>query len=336
MVKKTGNTTNDIKLEREFYERGIIDFSDTSGFKMLAADSIMVLPPPDNSPCYRERFACVMAGVSLVINTISITPFLHKNPEDPPLVPKYEARFFTYLSFAGRHYILIYQLTNAMTVNEILTQLQALGDEKVKAHNTKYGAPANQYGVKMGDIRTLAKKIKTNHELGLALWQTGNVEARLVAILVMKPKALSAQQLDDMVKSIDFSQVADWFNSYILKDHPEKETLREAWMDSDNVWAARAGWSLTAGRIARDAKGLDPGKILDRIESEMAHAAPEVQWTMNTTLAQIGIYFAGYRKRAMAIGEKLGIYRDYPVSKGCTSPFAPIWITEMVRRQEKA
>ena len=33
------------------------------------------------------------------------------------------------------------------------------------------------------------------------------------------------------------------------------------------------------------------------------------------------------------IGEKLGIYRDYPVSKGCTSPFAPIWINEMVRRQ---
>ena len=41
----------------------------------------------------------------------------------------------------------------------------------------------------------------------------------------------------------------------------------------------------------------------------------------------------GVRKRAIAIGERLGIYRDYPVSKGCTSPFAPIWIQEMVRRQ---
>jgi hypothetical protein len=41
------------------------------------------------------------------------------------------------------------------------------------------------------------------------------------------------------------------------------------------------------------------------------------------------------RKRAIAIGEKLGIYRDYPVSKGCTSPFAPSWINEMVRRETK-
>ena len=39
------------------------------------------------------------------------------------------------------------------------------------------------------------------------------------------------------------------------------------------------------------------------------------------------------RERALAIGEALGIYRDYPVSKGCTSPFAPIWINEMVSRR---
>jgi hypothetical protein len=37
--------------------------------------------------------------------------------------------------------------------------------------------------------------------------------------------------------------------------------------------------------------------------------------------------------RKHAIGKTLGIYRDYPVSKGCTSPFAPIWINAMVSRQ---
>jgi 3-methyladenine DNA glycosylase AlkD len=54
---------------------------------------------------------------------------------------------------------------------------------------------------------------------------------------------------------------------------------------------------------------------------------------MNFCLAGIGIHFPKHRKRAIAIGEKLGIYRDYPVSKGCTYPFAPIWLNEMVRRQ---
>ena len=54
---------------------------------------------------------------------------------------------------------------------------------------------------------------------------------------------------------------------------------------------------------------------------------------MNCSLAEIGIHFPDHRKRALAIGETLGIYRAYPVSKGCTSPFAPIWINAMVSRQ---
>ena len=62
-------------------------------------------------------------------------------------------------------------------------------------------------------------------------------------------------------------------------------------------------------------------------------APPQAQWTMNTCLATIGIHHEEHRERALAIGEALGIYRDYPTSKGCTSPFAPIWINEMVSRQ---
>jgi 3-methyladenine DNA glycosylase AlkD len=104
-------------------------------------------------------------------------------------------------------------------------------------------------------------------------------------------------------------------------------------MTSDDRWAARAGWQLTAGRVAKSPEGLDLAALLDRIEKEMGAAAPEVQWTMNCCLAEIGIHFPQHRKRALAIGEMLGIYRDYPVSKGCTSPFAPIWINFMVSRQ---
>ncbi len=115
--------------------------------------------------------------------------------------------------------------------------------------------------------------------------------------------------------------------------HPDKEALREEWMTTDDPWAARAGWSLTAERIAKEPHGLDLSALLDRIEAEMASAAPAVQWTMNFCLAGIGIDRPELRDRAIAIGEALGIYRDYPVAKGCTSPFAPIWINEMVRRQ---
>ncbi len=220
-----------------------------------------------------------------------------------------------------------------MTPKEALKELKSLGNEARRAYNTKHGASDNQFGVLAGDIRALAKRIKSDHALALALFKTGNVDAQLLAVLILKPKQLSADELDAMVRSAAFVHVAEWMNSYVLKHHPEKEALRQRWMADAHPMVARAGWGLTAARVAKDADGLNLPALLDRIESEMGNAHPDTQWTMNAALAQIGIHHPKHRKRALAIGEKLGLYRDYPVSKGCTSPFAPIWINEMVKRK---
>jgi 3-methyladenine DNA glycosylase AlkD len=221
-----------------------------------------------------------------------------------------------------------------MTEKEVLAKLKSMANATMLAQNIKRGAGKNQFGVKLGDIRALGTKIRKDHELALRLWKTNNIDARLLALMIIEPKKLSAKELEDMVSSIGFVQEAEWMNSYVVKEFPDKESLREKWMKSKNVWVARAGWSLMAGKIARDHKDLDMEKILDKIEKEMPKAPTEVQWTMNFALAYVGINHPKFRKRAIDIGEELGIYRDYPVSKGCTSPFAPIWINEMVKRQK--
>ena len=224
----------------------------------------------------------------------------------------------------------------AMNLKEALAKLESMGDEKRRAYNAKSGAgKAKQFGVAMGDIRALAKKIKTNHELALELWKTGNIDAQLLAILLMKPKELSPKELDKLVRTARFAWVADWLNAYIVKEQPpaDKETLRIKWMEDDDGWAARAGWNLTASRIAKGADGLDLPALLDRIETEMAAAPPETQWTMNCALGEIGIHFPKLRKRAIAIGKKIGLYRDWPVSKGCTPPYVPVWVEAMVKRK---
>ena len=222
-----------------------------------------------------------------------------------------------------------------MTRDEALKQLQALGSAKVRAQNAKSGVGDNQFGVALGDIRTLAKTIKTDHALAVSLWGTGNADAQFLAALVIDPKKLAAADLDRLVRSISFSRVADWLNSYVVSKHADKESLRVKWMADGDRWAARSGWHLTAERVAKTPDGLDLPGLLDRIESELADAAPEVQWTMNNTLANIGIHAPKLRKRAVAIGEKIGLYRDWPVSKGCTPPFVPVWVNYMVSRQTK-
>lgn len=221
----------------------------------------------------------------------------------------------------------------AMTTKEILAQLSTIGDDARRKHNIKAGAPENQFGVKLGDIRAIAKKIKSDHKLALSLWETGNVDAQLLATLIMKPGSLTAAELDTMTRSTTCAQVADWMNAYVVAQHPEKEALREKWMKDKDPWAARAGWNLTASRVNKDPDGLDLAALLDRIEKEMPKARPEVQWTMNNTLGAIGIKHAAHRERAITIGEKIGLYSDWPVSKGCTPPYVPVWVEAMVKRE---
>lgn len=88
-----------------------------------------------------------------------------------------------------------------MTLHETHKQLQSLGSAKVRAQNAKSGAGDNQFGVSLGDIRALAKKIRTNHELALSLWETGNVDAQFLATLLIQPRKLSAKEMNRMVRS---------------------------------------------------------------------------------------------------------------------------------------
>ena len=137
-----------------------------------------------------------------------------------------------------------------MTLKQALAQLEALGDEKMRKQNTEHGAGDNQFGVRRGEVRKLAKKIKSDHKLALALWKTGNIDARFLAILIIEPKSLSSEEMDRMVRSVTFVEVADWLSSYVVKNHPDKETLRQGWMETDDAMAARAGWAQTSSRVA--------------------------------------------------------------------------------------
>jgi len=223
-----------------------------------------------------------------------------------------------------------------MSIESILRELESLGDPKMRKHHLKHGATGIIYGVKMGDIRKLAARLGMDHARAIELWDTGVMDARLLAVLTADPKKLSASDLENWVRTGDVDQVADWLQSYLVKGHPEKEQLRQAWMSETHPWLLRSAWALTAGRIASSPDGLDLDALLERINRELPVAHPAVQWTMNMALAYIGIHHPALRARAVDIAEHWGVFRDYPVSKGCTSPFAPIWIAEMVRRQTSA
>ena len=215
---------------------------------------------------------------------------------------------------------------------EVMAELAQLEAPRARAVNEKHG---DDHGVNLGKLRALAKRLKTQQELARRLWGTGDTAARLLAILICRPKDFGRDELDVMLRGARVPKVHDWLVNYVVKKNPHAEELRLAWFADPDPVVASAGWALTSERVAKQPEGLDLAGLLDVIDAEMKDAPDRLQWAMNTCLAQIGIEHVEHRSRAIDIGERLEVLKDYPTSPGCTSPFAPSWITEMVRRQHE-
>ncbi|WP_316574871.1 DNA alkylation repair protein [Nocardia canadensis] len=216
------------------------------------------------------------------------------------------------------------------TVDEVLAELATLADAKILAVNERHG---DDHAVNLTKLRAVAKALKTRHELAGDLWATGDTAARLVAILISRPKAYTAAELDAMLRDARVPKVRDWLVNYIVKKNPHVEELRTRWFADPDPVVAAAGWALTSDRVAKTPDGLDLPHLLDLIEQQMKDAPDRLQWAMNECLATIGIHHPDLRPRAITIGETLRVLEDYPTPPHCTSPYAPIWITEMVRRR---
>ncbi|KFG01005.1 DNA alkylation repair protein [Streptomyces scabiei] len=217
------------------------------------------------------------------------------------------------------------------TVVEVMAELADLEDPKAREVNERHG---DDHGANLGKLRALAKRLKTQQELACLLWATEDSSARLLALLICRPKAFGRDELDAMVREARTPKVHDWLVNYVVKKNPHSEDLRLAWSRDPDPSVASAGWALTTERVAKKPEGLDLPGLLDVIEADMKDAPDGLQWAMNHCLAQIGIDHAEHRARAIDIGERLEVLKNYPTSPGCTSPFAPTWITEMVRRQQ--
>ncbi|MBS1697791.1 MAG: DNA alkylation repair protein [Actinobacteria bacterium] len=218
----------------------------------------------------------------------------------------------------------------SVTLPEALADLAALEDPKSRAINERHG---DAHGVNLSKLRGLAKRIGTDPVLARELWDSDDVAGQLLGILVVKPRDLDADELDRMIRSTRSSKAHDWLVAYLVQKSPHAEELRLRWIDDADPDARAAAWSLTSDRVAKSPDGLDLDALLDRIERELADAPKREQWAMNGTLAYIGIHHPALRPRAVAIGERLQVLADYPTPPNCTSPFAPLWIAEMVRRQ---
>jgi 3-methyladenine DNA glycosylase AlkD len=195
---------------------------------------------------------------------------------------------------------------------------------------------------KLGDIRNLAKEIKKDHDLAMELWSSGEYLPQQLAILIMDKKMLTPELIDKLDNDIqthkpeEQTQLIDWLMANQLSKDKKTIALMESWENSASSLQRRVFW-YWQGRLRWMGHAPPPNTedLLSSIECKMQNEKPEVQWAMNFAAAQIGIHQPEYRSRCIAIGEKIGLYKDEVVHKGCTPSYLPKYIAIEVAKRNK-
>jgi 3-methyladenine DNA glycosylase AlkD len=186
---------------------------------------------------------------------------------------------------------------------------------------------------KLGDLRTIAKDIKKDHQLAMELWSTEHFFARQLAILIMDRKLLAEKVIDKLVADINYHkdkeklQLIDWLMANQLAKDKMTIALIECWEDSPSSLKRRIFWYYKGRMRWTGQPQPDSEILLSKIENKIENEEPEVQWAMNFTTGWIGVYEKKYRNRCVTLGEKTGLYKGKMVSKGCTPEYLPEFIS---------
>ncbi|PPK98276.1 DNA alkylation repair protein [Parapedobacter indicus] len=204
-----------------------------------------------------------------------------------------------------------------------------------------FGQISNK-AIKLGDLRNIAKDIGKDHQLAIELWSTGAYFARQLAILIMDKKLLSREVIDDLDKDIqqhipaEQNQLIDWLMANQLVKDKKTVALMESWVDSPSPLQRRIFWYYQARlRWVGQTPPANSEYLLSLIEKRIASEKPEVQWAMNFTAGQIGIFQEEFRSRCIALGEQTGLYKDEIVAKNCTPNYLPEFIAIQVAKLKK-
>lgn len=222
-----------------------------------------------------------------------------------------------------------------MSTEEIMAQLAAMGSESTRKTLIRHGAPEHLYGVKVGDMKTIVKKVKKNHALSIALFATGHPDAQYLAGLIADERQISEDELRQWAHSASWYMVSEYAVAWVAAESAHGWKLGWEWIGSDEERVAAAGWATLSSWVAiRPDDALDIaalGTLLDRVRAEL-HAAPNrVRYVMNGFVIAAGAFVPALTEKALAVAQQIGTVHVDMGGTACQVPFAPEYI-EKVRQ----
>lgn len=224
-----------------------------------------------------------------------------------------------------------------MNYSEVMKRLKTLGTEQNRKVYRRHGAGDNLFGVSFANLNTLKKQVKTDHDLALKLWATGNIDAQTFAAMIADPGKMKKSELDKWLKDIRYYMLIDVFVANLVSKTPHAQSRMEKWTKSKDEWIGRAGWQLLAQLATKNNDLPDTlfDEFLKTIRKSIHGSRNRTKEAMNNALIAIGVRNSTLEKKALAIAADIGKIDVDHGETSCKTPDAASYIKRSKKRAKR-
>lgn len=203
-----------------------------------------------------------------------------------------------------------------MDVQDVLKELESLGNERLKKIYMTNGAHEPLFGVATGAMKPLVRQIRKNQALAEALYATGNYDAMYLAGMVADPQIMTEADFDRWMEHAYFYMISDFIVAVTLSETGFAQTVSDRWIASGKELYMSAGYSCYCwllGRLKDETFDREKLEAMLRTVKDTIHDCPDrARYAMNYFVTTVGISYTPLHEEALSIAEAIGpvdIYR---------------------------
>ena len=205
--------------------------------------------------------------------------------------------------------------TVALDVEDVLRRMRAMARPGGREGMARFGINPNRaLGVRIPDLRRLARVVGRDHRLARALWATGVHEARILASMVDEVDRVTEGQMERCARAFDSWDLCDQVCGNLFDRTPFAVEKAHAWADREQEFVKRAGFALMAWRAVHD-RGAPDREFLDYlpvIERQADDARNYVKKAVSWALRQIGKRNRRLHRAAIRCAERISLRESRP------------------------
>lgn len=212
--------------------------------------------------------------------------------------------------------------TPRMTLAQAMSALEKAGSAQTRKTYARHGATEPMFGVSFATLKTLLKRIGVDHELALALWDTGNFDARNLAVKIADPARMSSSDLDRWAGGATRAMMCGSYVAHLAAEGPHARSRSDAWLAARDEPRRCAGWMLVGAMAMRDEDTPDAwfAERLTEIEKSIQASPNGQRLAMLNALIAIGCRSAALRKSVTAAAKRIGKVEIDHGDTACKTP----------------